>query len=220
MQQAGASFEAAGDIDTSPSIIFGAKEINSTKIEVNPAFKCTVPAWVGIRELVGPVYGHAGTSWWGAPVTVDLGSGSVFVRVNGTLQPRNVDYKIDVIPPPPGRTGTFTSNSFSAPWSGNGTMYLAALDPTVSYSIIIDNISPPNSGWTTVHSIELWKGNATGDTVPQGNNSTGVPDTNETSAASGNSDNGNGKSGNSETNTNTGGASKSNAGAIAGGVVR
>jgi len=200
-QQASTDAEAQGDVDTTPSIIYGTKRVNSTALEVNPQFQVNPESWVAIPNLVTALYAHAGSNWLDAPFTVDLGSGSFMVRINGTLQPRNDAYKIEVIPAPPGRDGIFRSNAFAAPWAGNGTIYLAALDPGQSYSLTVEN-TPPGiidpGRWTTVHSIELWKGNATGDTAPAGQG-------NGTDSSSG-------KDG--------GGGTKSNkTGAIAGGVV-
>jgi len=196
--------EEPGDTDTSPSVIFPVKMINSTSYIINPQLQVNPSAWVPVRNHLKSWYSHIASNWENHPFRVDLGSGNIFVRINGTLAPRNDEYKVEVLPAPPGREGVFKGIAFSAPWSGNSTLYLAALDPTQSYTLSFENMPRgPNERWATVHSIEMWKGNATGDTV---------------TAGTGNgTDSGSAKDGNS--GAGSGGRSKSNTGAIAGGVV-
>jgi len=193
--------EASGDVDRSPSIIYGVKSLSASGgpgapqagMELNPdlVYKGN---WAVLATLNNSPFPSIGTETAQGTLTANLGSGNMFVRVNGTLAPMDEGFSVRVVPTPPNGVEVFTGNAHAHPWNGNGTFYMAALHPDVSYSITLQNISPanvPTRLW--IQAIEMWKGNRTehANTTPTNTGSGSSTLTGSTSTAQGNA-NGNG----------------------------
>jgi len=175
LEQSNIGAEQAGDTDNSPSIMYGVKHVTESKFEVNPALQFDPGSWVEVPNLIFAGWQYVGTNAVGYTLTIPIGSGNFFVRLNGTLQPRCDYYKIAISPAPPHGAASILSTAFSSPWTGNATLYMAALDPNQEYNITVENTpvyadpnpyNPnPDQLWTGIHAIELWKGSSSGDTV-------------------------------------------------------
>jgi len=184
--------------DLSPNIIFAVAKNETGASIVNPRITASPPWFVNrwINNLV--LYPNIFINTGQARVSADLGKGNFFVRINCTIQNGRDKFALTLDPAPPNRPATVTGYSYAYPWNGNGTMFMAALDPEVSYTVTLQNIQTELIQNVDLHSIELWTGdkdptNAVNPVVGGLSNSSSTAGSNSTTYNSGNN-NGTGNS--------------------------
>jgi len=207
--------EEAYGIDNSPNIIFAERVQfeNGTGDIINPHIQ-TVNGWLHLNNINNAIrYPNIKTNMRLATATTSLGSGNFFVRVNGSINAAHDQYSITITPAPPNLPSTITGYSWTYPWNGNGTIYMAALDPDVNYSFSLQNIGTWDVAEVDLHSIELWKGEKEPANAVNPSTGTGANNSNNTSNTPESGDNGKSSAG--------GSAAKASppVGAIAGGIV-
>lgn len=82
-----------------------------------------------------------------------------YIMFNGTLGPDYLLQQITLSPSPPGASNLVTSNSmiYAVPYNvPNSPMYMAALDPSVQYSVTINSRDPIHATNSGFSGITLW----------------------------------------------------------------
>jgi hypothetical protein len=99
----------------------------------------------------------------GSSLTVSLGKGNIFVRINGTLGSKEHQFKATVIPAPPGMPLDTTVWAFTTWNVRNQAKYMAVLDPNQNYTVQVTVINNPkipvveNGGMALFTWFESWK---------------------------------------------------------------
>jgi len=201
--------------DTSPSIIFTAMQRPGTtepqNLVPNPILNLAGGKWSNYSQTGSVYYPVISTSDNGGSMTVNLGTGNIFLRINGSRVYNHDTYTVTITPAPPNLPGSQSFMACSFPfWVAGTSLYSAVLDPAQNYTVTVTNTptTTPNGQWLDIHSFELWKADAA--TNNTGSNS-GTSKGGSTDSSNGNTNGGNQSNGAKSASTNVG--------AIAGGVV-
>lgn len=91
----------------------------------------------------------------------NIGSGNIYVRLNGTMAWNHGMFQVELSPPPPGRRAQEKYWGFT-PWSVvNATYYSTALNPNVNYTMTLTNVisegGDVSAPWFEPATITMWK---------------------------------------------------------------
>ncbi|BEI81985.1 hypothetical protein CcaverHIS002_0211450 [Cutaneotrichosporon cavernicola] len=106
-------------------------------------------------------YPRIGSTDTNAQMKFNIGTGNIYVRINGTMAWNHGIFEVKVDPAPPGRRPVESYWGFT-PWSViNTTYYHTALDPTQNYTFTLTNHNSegqdPSSIWFEPATLTLWK---------------------------------------------------------------
>jgi hypothetical protein len=110
---------------------------------------------------------RAQTSSDKAWVSAEIGTGNIFLRINGTTGTLSYQFSVAIDPPPPFMPdGKVTLSQYMEWTSMEGPMFFTILDPQQSYTVTVTNIGsgqgPDARRWLNIQSFETWQvGNVT-----------------------------------------------------------